>query len=205
MVADVPAIRMLKEAAPRTGTIERDEFAAILRHLPTFAQPAAQFAYECGWRIQSEILPMEWHQVDLQHGIVHLPGGITKTGKARDLHLWPPLQRLLEQQRALTDRLQREQKKVIPLVFHHDGERISRFDRLWKSATTAAGVPWTIPHDMRRSAARNLVRDGLTEGVAMAITGHLTRSVFDDYNVTKERDLVNAAKQLGSTRMASAG
>jgi len=79
----VPHIPMLKENNVRTGFFERDQFEAVRRHLPEYTRPIVTFAYYTGWRIDSEVLTLQWRQIDEAAGTVRLDAGTTKNDEGR--------------------------------------------------------------------------------------------------------------------------
>jgi len=191
-----PHIPMLKEDNVRVGFFERDQFQAMLHRLPEAARPAATFAYITGWRIDSEVLPLEWRQVDFEAGEIRLDAGTTKNREGRTFPMTAELRVVLERQRAMTQELQRRQGIVCRKVFHRTGKPIKSFRVAFRTACREAGCPGRVLHDLRRTAVRNLVRAGIPERVAMQMTGHKTRSVFERYNIVSVGDLRDAAKRL---------
>lgn len=60
----------------------------------------------------------------------------------------------------------------------------------------AAGVPDLLFRELRRSAARNLVRAGVDRDVARKVTGHRTESMFSRYNITDTADQLEAFRRV---------
>jgi len=193
----VPEIATLQEAPPRAGFFEAEQFETLLTYLPPEIQPVALFGYETGWRLR-EIITLQWRQLDLAEGSARLDPGTTKNRQGRVVYLSPRLLEVLRAQARSTRELERKKGSIIPWVFHRRGGRILRFLASWRTACKNAGVPGRFFHDLRRTAVRNMVRAGIPERVAMQISGHKTRSVFERYNIVSEGDLREAAKRLAS-------
>jgi integrase len=208
-----PAIKMLRESPARSGFFEADQLASVLAHLPEDIQPVIKFASITGWRIASEVLPLEWRNVDFAAGEVRLDAGVTKNGEGRVFPFTDSLRDVLEAQHVEHERLKKA-GQICPLVFwrmladHRGGEKkptaITSFTVAWKIACRAAGCPGKIPHDLRRTAVRSFVRAGISETVAMELSGHKTPSVFRRYNITSPGDLRDAAARLNVPRLAPA-
>ena len=95
--------------------------------------------------------------------------------------------------------LPRETLRLTQVHWRHllgDGIHVRRLRTAWRTACQAAGVPTRFLHDCRRTAARNLIRASVPERVAMLLTGHKSRAIFDRYNIIHEQELLDAGDQL---------
>jgi len=188
----VPYIPMLKENNTRKGFFEYAEFVALRDALPDYLKGFVTFAYKTGWR-KSEIAGLTWNQVDRGNGIVRLDPGETKNDDARMVYLDDELQGIFNRQWE-----QRKRNGILtPYVFPNDSgtDKIKSFRKTWIAACKGAKIGKRLFHDYRRTAVRNMVRSGIPENVAMKISGHKTRSVFDRYNIVNDTDLKLASQR----------
>jgi integrase len=192
-ISHVPYIPMLKEGNTRKGFFEHGEFQALRDALPDYLKGFVTFAYKVGWR-KDEISSLTWSQVDRNNWIVYLNPGETKNSEARTVYLDEELKEVFRRQW----KARRKSKTLTPYVFPTwDGKRkIGDIRKVWNKACKAAKIRRRLFHDFRRTAVRNMIRAGIPERVAMMISGHNTRSVFDRYNIVSDTDLKEAsAKQ----------
>lgn len=200
----MPKIPMLQERNVRQGFFDDAAVQAVLAHLPTTLQPIIRFAYVTGWRVQSEVLPMEWRQVDRDNGEVRLDPGTTKNQAGRVFPFTDAMRTLFDALWAEHEAL-KKRDVICRLVFHRNGKRITDLRGAWSKACTAAGHPGMLVHDLRRSAVRNMERRGLSRSVAMQLTGHKTEAVYRRYAITSEADLREGVDRLNGATGTNRG
>jgi integrase len=195
-------IPMLKENNVRKGFFEHGDFIALRKALPEYLRGFVTFAYKTGWRV-SEIEGLTWPQVDLDNGIVRLEAGETKNDDARTVYLDEELQAVFK---GLSN-ARKHHKKVLPWVFVNEPQNgpIKDFRGAWLKGCETAEIGDRLFHDFRRTAVRNMVRAGIPERVAMMVSGHKTRSVFDRYNIVSDTDLRLASKKTETYLQAQMG
>ena len=201
--AQVPIFPRLEIDNVREGFVSVGEFNTLLTELaqrdPAVAD-LVQFLGVAGWR-RREGQFLQWSAVDWDSGMITLAAARSKNKRPRlfPFAAHPTLKVLLERRRAATDEAQRQAGSVIPWVFFRGpGRVIKDFGDTWEQATQAAGLPGLLVHDLRRSAARNLIRSGVSQQVAQQFTGHVTPTIFSRYNITDTRDLEDAAQKLAA-------
>jgi integrase len=186
LLATMPAIKLPRVRNARSGFFEEGDFAALLLELPADLRRLVQFLRLTGWR-RSEALTLTWDAIDWEGQVIRLAAIDTKGDAARlfPFGLAPDLKQLLEAQWKARSGL---------FVLHRNGERIGvgGLRSGWKRATKRAGLLGRLVHDLRRTAARDLRRAGVSEGEIMKLCGWRTRSMFDRYNIIDEADLARA-------------
>jgi integrase len=167
---NVPAFERPSLNNARQGFFERSEVEAVIHHLPEHLRDVVRFAHATGWR-KTECLSLRWS--DIVGGEIRLRAEHSKNKMPRVVPLAGSLVEIVERRRGA--------RALCPLVFHRHGRPIGGdFRRSWETGCKAAGLSGRLFHDLRRTAIRDMVRAGVPEVVAMKISGHKTRSVFED-------------------------
>ena len=169
----------------------------------------ARFAYLTGWR-RSEVAGLGWENVDRSAREVRLI--TSKNGEGRAIKLDPSTWALIEKRWAKRAYDSRGEEALSAYVFHRGGKPLGNFSKEWNAACVEAKVGRYVEapvyggrryegklfHDLRRTAVRDMVRAGVNQHVAMAISGHKTASMFQRYNITSQDDIESAFKMRGS-------
>lgn len=185
---DAPHVPKLQENNARQGFVDHAAFTGLRANLPEYLRDPITFLYLSGWRV-GEMRALEWRDIDLHGRVIRLRPEISKN---KDGRLLPLSGELLE----IIERAHLGRRLDSPFVFHRDGEPVGDFRKAWSNACQAGGLAPMLVHDLRRSAVRNMIRAGIPDRVAMTLSGHKTRSVFDRYNIVSESDLSAATEKL---------
>jgi integrase len=188
LLSFVPKVPSLPEHNARQGFFERGEFEAVLQHLDdSDVRDFLEWSFWTGMR-PGETRSLTWAAFDRETWTLRLHAKDSKSGYGRVI----PLEREL---RTVVERRIAKRELSTLFIFHRAGHQMGDFRKVWKKACAAVGVMGRLPYDLRRTAVRNMVRGGTDPAVAMKISGHRTRAVFDRYNIISEEDLRTAVNR----------
>jgi integrase len=194
-LSSLPYFPVIKVENTRTGFFEREEFERVVAYLPDPHADIARFGYATGWRL-SEILGLQWSDVNREQGVVTIQH--TKNGHGRILPLVGERAEIIERRwtaRGVGDHLSE-------WVFHRNGRRITRtrYWERWQLACAEAHVKGRLFHDLRRTAARDMIAAGCDYQTAMAVTGHRSMSMFLRYQIVDLRNVTQGLQALDAHR-----
>src|SRR5437867_2482564 len=131
----IPAFPTVRVENTRTGFCSPEEIERVIAHLPEHTQLVVRTLYVTGWRCR-EVLGLEWRRVDFEAGTMRLDAEQSKSGRPRvfPFAALPALAELLRDQRLRTTALERHLGRIVPWVFHRDGEPIRCFRTGWRNA-----------------------------------------------------------------------
>jgi integrase len=221
-VAHLPNFPHLQEDNVRKGFLEDDQYARLAAAAADlWLRALLEVGTTYGWRRQ-ELLNLRVRQVDLATGTIRLDPGTTKNRDGREATMTAIVRTLLRE-------CVRGKASEDYVFTRANGRPVRDFRTAWAVVCIAAGLgrmickscdkpvagekceacgaqgkalsySGLIFHDARRTAARNLRRAGVAEGVIMRIGGWRTRAVFDRYNIVSQDDIVDALQKLEQRR-----
>ncbi len=166
----IPSLPNIGNRRQRTGRFDPGEYEGIRPHI--FSAPVRDvldFLAASGWRL-GEALGLTWADVDVEREVILLRD--SKTGAPGVIGILGAIRTVLERRLAA--------KNGLPWVFHRNGEAINprRVTEGLRQACKEAKVPIRTPHDLRRTAAQDLLAAGVDVPTAMALTRHRDVRVF---------------------------
>lgn len=195
-ISIAPTITLFAENNARQGFVEPKDFEAIIGNLPEYLRDFCRFAYLTGWR-KGELQTLTWADVNREAKTILLRSEHSKNKEPRILPLAGELAAIIERRwAARTIPHPDGSMGLVEFVFHRgDGQPIKQLRKTWAAACRKAGMPGLLFHDLRRSAVRNFERAGVSQAVAMKITGHRTDSVYRRYRIVDEGDIREALER----------
>lgn len=199
-----PALPAITVSNARQGFVTEEQLEKIVAALPEFLRAPTRFAFLTGWR-RGEILSLKWASIDLENGVARVEASNSKTRRAREFPFgaMPELAVLVKAQREATSALERSGQRLIPWVFHRNGNPIARIQEDWRNAAEAAGLD-VVFHDLRRSAIRQMELASVPRSTAMRLSGHLTESTFTRYAISSQADLSAGVAKIAALRASRA-
>jgi len=189
-----PKITMFKEPQGRTRFLTIDEVQRLLKELPEHLQDMVIFTLSCGLRY-SNVLKLEWSQVDLKAAHVWVAASNSKNGKALSIPL---------NAQALAV-LQKQVGKHPTLVFTKVGKRIARANgQVWRNAVKRAGIVDFRWHDLRHTWASWAVQNGVTVFEVQHLGGWSSSRMVERYAHLSSAHLAAAASKLDAISYVSA-
>lgn len=220
-----PYISLPKLQNAREGFFEQADFERVMAAMVNADyRDVLLFAYVTGWRT-GEIKDLRRRHVDFQNNCIRLDPGTTKNGDGRVFPMVAGLDTMLRR-RLKAPGFSNDYVFTYQIIGKSgpmgDRRPIGDFQKAFTTACYKAGipcetVPWQrlnpktgavvqsgvtvmkcsrIPHDFRRTAVRNLTTMGVPDAVAMQMTGHRTRAVYDRYRIVSANDLQAAGGKM---------
>lgn len=165
----------------REGFFAKADIEAVIEHLPSDVADFVWFGFYTGWR-KSEIASLRWDDMDAEVRTIRLSWRKSKNKQARTMALEGALAAIIKRQSIARAECVLKGHDSPYVFVRADGTKLHGrpFDDIsviWRRACKAAGLEGRLFHDLRRSAARNMDREGVSRHVAMQITGHKTEAM----------------------------
>jgi integrase len=224
-----PNLRHLPERNARTGFFAERELRTVVENLPDYLQDFALFGFLCGWR-SGEIKSLVWEDLDgecirlrgenSKNGegrVIVLEGELgdlmerRKVARTVQTPTGPVLSRYIfhndgepivdfRKAWARACCMTGVGKMVCPTCQEAvDAKRnCAKCSKTWKYEELK--YVGKIFHDLRRTSVRNMIRAGVSEKVAMTVSGHKTHSMLSRYNIVSETDMRQALQRTEEYR-----
>jgi integrase len=220
----VPKIKMLEEAAPRSGHLTYEQYIALRDAMPEYLRIPLAIGFFTGMR-HGEVTGLRWSQMDLLEDLITLEPGTTKNNAGRTAPICAELRTLLVAHRKAAVKAGCEW--VCFRIDKKTGRAVQAkgFRKAWYSSCVRAGLghwqpvvddkgqplfqkprgprskpkqkmEWVglIFHDLRRSATIELIDAGVPEDTAMKIGGWKTKSMLTRYNIQTTKRVKTAGQ-----------